>query len=1495
MTEWEPFSKADGARLMLASYVTADAAELVRLEINRHDVMTHTGDRRQIVEAVYAALSASGINYELPPPHDDPWSQKIRTPAEILDSGDGTCIDLVAMFCGVCLGKHLRPYLVVFEGHALAAVWLRDDDDLEFRSDLAFPGGLLTNPEAIRRLFERDEFVLAECTGVAYSTSLSEGSLEGRGRTDGRLSFDGAVEAARRRVLGPGAQLVRYVVDVAAAREHGVAAKPFRARVRPDHRATLSAIEVRTPDGLGQRPTLIGRQDVLSRLRTRLERGEPVLVQGFPGIGKTAVARALVTGWVIEKDGPIALWITVGRAEPTAVFEAIARHFGVPEFMELPDAERETELRNRLRRVPRLIVLNDVWQEQTAASVLRILPDNCQLLITSRNRMPGLSTESLPRLDDEEGLAVLRHYADRDVDGDSATELVRLLGGHPMALLIAGRIIAINDVTPARLLAHIREAPHARLMLPGDPEEGRRNIQALIDTSLSMLDGVVRSVFFAFGAAFVPAATPSVITEYLAAQSAGADVNDATVADALVRLRRRGLAERGTGEDQFIIHDLAFSYAQARTGDDERIRMLDVLVGFVVRHAGPTAANTARLLPEVPHACAAARWGLRHDCHAQVVSLAGNLYFEKIMELYGMHEAAIDLQSCAVDAARQLGDRYDEAQALSDLAKAQARTGRLTDAERNFRASQAIRHELGDEGGEANEQGNLGALLVLGKRYTEAIDVLIANLPRRRAVLSTTGEGIDLGNLGVAYRNMGRLREAIDCYQQRIDIEAPNHYYALEGTYGNLGNAHFDLAQYDDALAAYTSALEMAVRAEFVVGQAHDQVLIGNVHKAKGGVVEAIRWHRQAVATAERQRDIGQILEARNALADAYIDLRQERGAVQELEIALRLTDQLEDPLPRIEQLVRLGAALVRVGRFDEAEQRLVEAQKLADQRADPLMQGHVWSQRAWVARNMPDRRAEAAEFTQRAIACAREADQALLASTWLGELGGLLAEDGAIEEALARIDEASDAAGEDVPAQAAVSAARGYALSRAERFTETEAAYREAARLIRGTANKWELPTYLGEAGNSLQAAGDLDGARSHFQQAVDAAATMRNVAAEAQWRTALAIVLAVQGRCRSAAAEFDRVDGLQPAAERDTLLDRWLSAAKVQQMLNRLPAAAGILERAERLVAGGTDSADPAGDPVACATVARAMADICFESADNAGVAAAMATLERLEPQLPVRQALRLVEGVRVFYDYHQGAVGMAISRQESLVADAESHGDHYDLGSDLGTLAMLHLVAGQADLAADIHRRIDRSANRMIPAVLVNTLLIDAAIRLGRDDRPGAASAVAEADALLREMEESTLHGDAAATAALLHLLDSDYRRAAQSAHRAATNSVPRMAPERRALCGLSWLMSGDRYRARLALDQAAESARPESITGSTWHGAAYSLGITLACQMVLNGPPTDGGTAVAVGAYRRALDLCDAPGLVADARQLIEVLARLPHATPLTTTVQTVLSH
>ena len=67
----------------------------------------------------------ANIRYALEQYHPSEALQTIRTPPEVLVSPrEGTCLDLAALFCGLCEAYELLPILIVIDGHALAAVSL---------------------------------------------------------------------------------------------------------------------------------------------------------------------------------------------------------------------------------------------------------------------------------------------------------------------------------------------------------------------------------------------------------------------------------------------------------------------------------------------------------------------------------------------------------------------------------------------------------------------------------------------------------------------------------------------------------------------------------------------------------------------------------------------------------------------------------------------------------------------------------------------------------------------------------------------------------------------------------------------------------------------------------------------------------------------------------------------------------------------------------------------------------------------------------------------------------------------------------------------------------------------------------------------------------------------------------------------------------------------------------------------------------------------------
>jgi len=98
---------------------------VVPLEINRLDVASSPDQYRVIAGAIYDSLLKREIRYAFERYHPSEALQAIRTPAEIVEAPrEGTCLDLAALFCGLCEAYELLPLLIVINGHALAAVSL---------------------------------------------------------------------------------------------------------------------------------------------------------------------------------------------------------------------------------------------------------------------------------------------------------------------------------------------------------------------------------------------------------------------------------------------------------------------------------------------------------------------------------------------------------------------------------------------------------------------------------------------------------------------------------------------------------------------------------------------------------------------------------------------------------------------------------------------------------------------------------------------------------------------------------------------------------------------------------------------------------------------------------------------------------------------------------------------------------------------------------------------------------------------------------------------------------------------------------------------------------------------------------------------------------------------------------------------------------------------------------------------------------------------------
>jgi DNA-binding SARP family transcriptional activator/predicted ATPase len=223
-----------------------------------------------------------------------------------------------------------------------------------------------------------------------------------------------------------------------------------------------------------QPPRLFGRDDDLLRLHEVLSRRgcRLVTISGIGGVGKTALAAAAAPAYrTLFSDGVylVALGGLTAEQALTAVVGVIARH--------LPLTAADWDgLAVQLDGRQLLLILDNVEVRpalQQALSRLLTRVPGLIVLATARRRL-GISAEQLlvlHGLDQQPGreqqpapaVALLLHHAAQAVPGEAlpdqetAAQICRLLGGLPLALLLAAR--HLRDSSAAALLALLQQQP----------------------------------------------------------------------------------------------------------------------------------------------------------------------------------------------------------------------------------------------------------------------------------------------------------------------------------------------------------------------------------------------------------------------------------------------------------------------------------------------------------------------------------------------------------------------------------------------------------------------------------------------------------------------------------------------------------------------------------------------------------------------------------------------------------------------------------------------------------------------------------------------------------------------------------------------------------------------------------------------------------------------------------------------------------------------------
>ena len=571
------------------------------------------------------------------------------------------------------------------------------------------------------------------------------------------------------------------------------------------------AVLAKEPSHIPHRPRrLIGRESLLARLVSSIADGRRVLLQGFGGAGKTAIASRFAADWLINRNGPV-LWLEIGYEQPDAIFEALARPFNASQLIASKQGDSKLAAMAEILSASgvRLLVLDNAWDGLSLKTVLNAIPDEIPVIVTSRNAYPLDMRFDVDELAPVSAAETLAFYAGNpSIQTDPATaELCKMLGYLAFALEIAGKLLMAERLTPAQLQDRIKGAPHKVQMPRSFSEEGRRSVGDLLETSLAALDEQTRNIYSGFGAFFARQVTPKmlqllfvekpdlpteVLTQVQAANPQTSELNDEEIANlvflstlhdldlteidsALHTLMERGLVERVDATTESVtayrIHDLAHSYLKAQIKDDVRARALDACLTYMALHDEPSLENFAALLPELDNLMGAALWAYSTGRDAATQRFASDLYMgSEFLDYRGYYGHAARLLQNAAHAAERQGNLRNYSTHLGNLGNTYFFLGDYPKAIDFHAKALATARQIGDRRAEGILLGQLGnAHYVLGD-YSKALAYNQQALEIQRQINDKSGEVGVLGNLGNAYDSLGDYPKAIDFYQQALAI-----------------------------------------------------------------------------------------------------------------------------------------------------------------------------------------------------------------------------------------------------------------------------------------------------------------------------------------------------------------------------------------------------------------------------------------------------------------------------------------------------------------------------------------------------------------------------------------------------------------------------------------------------------------------------------------------------------------------------------------------------
>lgn len=665
----------------------------------------------------------------------------------------------------------------------------------------------------------------------------------------------------------------------------------------------VDAVVTDDPEDILERPvTFVRRDKLVEDVHSALKEHRHVLLQGFPGNGKTALASEIASKYC-EAGKSYILWVHLGTEGSEAVLNAIVQALTEKPFLSSLSS-RNSRIRQikdllKKRRIT-LVILDDIWNGEALKYILDSMPKETMILGTSRNRHPLLYHVPVSGLERREALQLLSYYSSKSVEDDPyADQLCEILSDNPFALRMAGMIISpnVDDLEPNDLLDQIKSEPHTLQLDFGEVD--RQSIERLINFSVKSLSERERELFFSFGAFGSRNISTELISMYAMHLKPGYGKRKQTERT-LAQIARYGLIDSIISSPNNIkiynIHSLAHSYAKGLLTNQSFEAMMEVCLTFTNLHSKPNIDDLNAIRADFPNLLRAIEWAVEQKQIHHVDQFVDLLYSDEHSRFIATTINLVqtkDVIEAAIALAIEVDDKRLVAKYTSIIAGIYSSMNENNLAKKYYEEALNYAEENNLIGAKAGTLINLG---ILYHKTTGKTQVALKYYLDAREIYQKSDQPNDLfavqidAHIGNAYRELGDFITAIKMLTEALTgAQTLSHHVVEAQILGYLGSAYRESGDIEKAITVQYLCLDLQNKLRHPHGIAYTYRNLGNIYNDSGNFKEALQAYEKSLETCESigyQLGMGVALDS---IGDLYTDQQKREIAIDYYSRALEL------------------------------------------------------------------------------------------------------------------------------------------------------------------------------------------------------------------------------------------------------------------------------------------------------------------------------------------------------------------------------------------------------------------------------------------------------------------------------------------------------------------------------------------------------------------------------------------------------------------------------